>query len=219
MQTLLGSSAPGLVPRHPPAVPGVKTPFGFSALGWTSSHSPGCKSRSDPAPGLDTMHPPGHPGVQILPRSSTPDWECQRHWQSLVVPTLPRWGPGLAHSRRAHPHLPGCFWGAKPARVQHAGAAVPDGVQQPCQPRGAHPSTVPHSRYAATPGGAQPDGVLHPRARAPRHPSAANPEGAALLCKEGLPNFPGLSLLGHFVLHGWGVCVFLLLLLGDYNPF
>lgn len=58
-------SDPALRARSP-AVPGVKTPSGFSALGWGSSTLQpflGCKSRLDP--GVGTMHPPGHPGVQI----------------------------------------------------------------------------------------------------------------------------------------------------------
>lgn len=164
------------------------------------------------------MHPPGHPGVHIPSRSSAPDWECQHRWPSPGVPTLPRWGPGLAHSGEAHLHLPGSYWGAKPAQVQHPGTAIPDGVlhpgsstvHPPCHPLGAHPRTVPHSRCAATPQGAKPDGVLHARGQAPCNPSAANPEGAALLCKEGPPNFPGLSLLCRFVpvLHGWGGWVY-----------
>lgn len=71
-----------------------------------------------------------------------------------------------------------------------------------CTHRGAHPKAVPPPRVCSHPQGLRM--VLHPRGQAPCHLSAANPKGAALLCKEGPPDFPGLSLLSHFVpvLHG-----------------
>lgn len=102
-----GSGAPGLVPRHPPAVPGVekkqkKTNHGgIHALGWGSKRPPGHSWGANPIwiqhlglgnvhppghagvqiqhPGLGTEHPPGHSWVQILSGSSTLDWAMCTH--------------------------------------------------------------------------------------------------------------------------------------------
>lgn len=94
----------------------------------------------------------------------------------LGVPALPRWG---------HPYTYLAVFGVQSStpRLQnvmelrtHHGVLTP----KVCHTPGVRPSS-----------GCAPQGlgmVLHPRGQAPCHPSAANPEGAALLCKEG-PEF------------------------------
>ena len=193
---------------------GVQTLSGSRTLGWASKHPP--RHPRERGPCLQALAQGGHPrthlaipGVQTLPGSPGAPW-------AACIPPRPPMGYGQVwHAAGGHPGTP-----MAALRVQHPGAAATGlacGVQSRMGSRtpGTHAPTpaVTHtlgtSSHPATP-----DGVRDPRGQTPGHPSGANPAAGVsdpwMPCKEAPPDFPGLSLLSHFVPRpniAWLVCV------------